>query len=60
MANALKLQNEHYTEGTRNFVKIFDRLFDCLNGQSYDNYGKPDRAPYRKVDDPRFTVLFCG
>lgn len=56
MANALECEDKFYTLGTRKFIRIFDRSFDCLNGNSQFNYGKPDRAPYRSVDDERFTV----
>lgn len=57
VANALENEDLFYTKSTRKFIRTFDKLFDCLNGMSSSNYGKPERAPYRKIDDSRFKVV---
>ena len=47
------------TEETQRFVTMFDKLFDCLNVRSKDQWIhklNPDWKPYTSVDDPRFKV----
>ena len=51
------MQNLHDTHSTIKFLKLFDRAFDCLNVMSQKR-DKPDRMPYRNVNDPRFEVIF--
>ena len=44
---------------TAKFFLLIDRFFDCLNGRSLQEaiYTlKPDMAPYRSQNDPRFEV----
>lgn len=63
VANALKLKSDNTgdtsTDGTRQFVEMFNKFFDCLNvstaseGQRKRN---PNLLPYRDVDDSRFEV----
>ena len=60
-AKCLEEQNLFYTKQTAKFVETFDRVFDCLNVTKLNEHitsRKPDLAPYRDVDDPRFEVLF--
>ncbi|XP_011680559.1 uncharacterized protein LOC100893587 [Strongylocentrotus purpuratus] len=64
VANALKLRSDNTgdtsTDGTRQFVEMFNKFFDCLNvstaseGQRKRN---PNLLPYRDVDDSRFEWL---
>lgn len=45
---------------TSKFFQLVDRFFDCLNGRSLHEAirtRKPDLAPYKQADDPRFEVL---
>ena len=47
------------TEETQKFVTTFDKLFDCVNVRSRDQWIhklKPDLKPHTSVDDPRFKV----
>ncbi len=44
---------------TARFFLLCDRFFDCLNVRSLREdvfRRKPDLAPYKRVDDPRFEV----
>ena len=47
------------------FILLCDRFFDCLNTRSLVEdvrTRKPDMAPYRHIDDERFTVslwVYC-
>ena len=60
MANALQFQGKFATKGTEEFVRKFDKFFDCLNGQ-FENQGTYTRKealkPYRDIHDPRFKVF---
>ncbi|XP_034315553.2 uncharacterized protein [Magallana gigas] len=45
---------------TSKFFQLVDRFFDCLNGRSLHEAirtRKPDLAPYKQADDPRFEFL---
>lgn len=47
------------TTETQKFVRMFDKLFDCLNVRDLHQWVrkcKPDLKPYHKVDDERFEV----
>ena len=60
VANVFAYFGDPATEETQRFVTMFDKLFDCLNVQSKDQWIhklKPDLKPYTIiVDDPRFKV----
>ena len=48
------------TTETQRFIRIFDKLFDCLNVRDLHQWvqkRKPDLKPYNKVDDERFEVI---
>ena len=51
----MKSLNKPELEETIRFIQIFDRAFDCLNVSKFGD-AKPDRKPYRDVNDPRFQV----
>ncbi|CAH1263937.1 THAP9 [Branchiostoma lanceolatum] len=60
MSCTLASQGRHDTEGTRKFIGMMDRFFDCLNVKSArqgDRTRKDDLKPYRDVEDARFTWL---
>ena len=57
MAKALEAKDKFYTTKTQNFIVMIDKVFDCLNSMTATNYGKPERAPYRNVNDKRFVVI---
>ncbi|XP_062585102.1 uncharacterized protein LOC134246755 [Saccostrea cucullata] len=45
---------------TATLFKLVDRFFDCLNGRSLKESAftrKPDVAPYKSLNDPRFQFL---
>ncbi|XP_071499561.1 uncharacterized protein [Diadema antillarum] len=64
VANAFKLMSQKTgdtsTDGTRQYVEMFNKFFDCLNvstvseGQRKRN---PNMMPYRSVNDSRFEWL---
>ena len=59
MANALNYYGDPDTTETREFVRNFDRFFDCLNvrcTQEGIQKRKPDLRPYRDPSDSRLTV----
>jgi len=60
VANALRYQGKPETQGTQKFVRIFDKFFDCLNGQ-YPNQDMATRKPalrqYTETKDKRFEWL---
>lgn len=44
---------------TENFIRIFDRFFDCLNVRALSEWkskAKPDLKPYTSADDSRLKV----
>ena len=44
---------------TAKFILLMDRFFDCLNVRALDEGDmkrKPDLAPFRSLNDPRFRV----
>ena len=57
-ADCLTLHGLHYTQSTIRFLKIFDRVFDCLNvnRRFQDKGGKAELAEYTLVHDWRFEV----
>ena len=60
VAIALEMQGHHYTSSTIQFVKMFDKVFDCLNVSRLNQditARKPALAPYRSTDDWRFEVI---
>ena len=58
-ANALISQNKHDTKSTIGFIKMIDRVFDCLNvsNVSKGRTTKKELAVYTKPDDWRFKVF---
>lgn len=59
-AKALSLQGRHDTNGTINFIHMFDKVFDCLNvsrREEHRRQRKPELAPYTSLDDWRFKFL---
>lgn len=59
MATAFAYFGDPDTFETERFIRIFDKFFDCMNVRSFTECfekRKPDRRPYRSVDDPRFDV----
>ena len=61
MASALEYYGLEETKETVNFVKIFDKFFDCLNVRCISasvQRRKPDLRPYRSPDDKRLKVKF--
>ena len=47
------------TSETREFIRHFDRFFDCMNVRCTSEAvykRKPDLRPYRDPSDPRFSV----
>ena len=61
MANALDFYDLEETKETEEFVRIFDKFFDCLNVRCISasvQRRKPDLRPYRSPDDGRLKV-YC-
>ncbi len=59
MADALAYFSDESTTETENFVRMFDRFFDCLNVRSLSEWKsklKPDLQPYTSPDDSRLKV----
>ena len=52
------MEGKHDRGAIIEFIKKFDRAFDCLNVTKNDKQGKPDRRAYKSVNDPRFQVSF--
>lgn len=55
VANAMEVYDIKGLEGTVAFVRTFDKVLDCLNGQS-SCITKHDRRPYRGPSDKRIDV----
>ena len=58
VANALEMQGRFYTTSTRNFIRTFDRTFDCLNVSKIKQVVKNDLKPYFNMGDPTFQVVY--
>lgn len=58
-ASGLESQGRHDTSGTVKFLRMIDRVFDCLNVSHFNQNtkGKPECKEYRDVNDWRFEVL---
>ncbi len=59
VADALAYFGDESTTETENFIKMFDRFFDCLNVRSLSEWKsklKPDLQPYTSPDDSRLKV----
>ena len=59
MADGIEFYGLPSTQETIHFAKMFDRVFDCLNGQNLTECilrRKPDLRPYKSPDDPRLQV----
>ena len=59
VASGLEFYQIPDTEETVKFIRIFDRVFDCLNGRSVlecKHRRKPDLRPYKSIDDDRLQV----
>ncbi len=60
MAELLAYFSDPETEETENFIRIFDKFFDCLNSRSFSEWKtsrKPDLKPYTSPNDPRLEVI---
>ena len=59
VANALELFHGPDNQATVEFVRVFDKFFDCLNVRNKREWivkRKGDLKPYETVDDPRLEV----
>lgn len=59
VADAFSFFSQDETSETENFVRKFDRFFDCMNVRCYItcfSKRKPDLCPYRSVNDKRLSV----
>ncbi len=60
VANALQSFYGQKLQGTVEFIKTFDKFFDCMNTRSLTEANrnrKPDMAPYTSPDDSRLKVF---
>ena len=59
MAKALEFYGNEESTETQRFVKMFDKLFDCLNVRhptEHIHKRKPFLRPYTSKEDDRFDV----
>ena len=52
-------KGDNTMEGTREFIEMFNKFFDCLNissAQEGQRKRNPNMMPYTSVDDARFQV----
>lgn len=59
VANAFKYYAQPDTKETERFVRLFDKLFDCLNVRSVNEAitkKKPNLKPYKSATDERLKV----
>ena len=60
VAHALEYYGDDDTMETINFIKVFDRFFDCFNVRCISECvkkRKPDLRPYRDPCDSRLAVI---
>ncbi|CAB3995756.1 Hypothetical predicted protein [Paramuricea clavata] len=60
VANARQSFYDQKLQGTVEFIKMFDKFFDCMNTRSLTEASrnrKPDLAPYTSPDDSRLKVF---
>ena len=57
VALALEAQKLHTTKSTIEFLKMFNRAFDCLNVMRKDD-PHPDKRKYTGMHDKRYEVNF--
>ena len=61
VANCLQIQSYPQTVETQNFLRYFNKFFDCLNVRTVHEGQKKrneNLLPYRLVDDSRLKVSF--
>ena len=59
MADVFAYLGDPSTKETQHFIMMFDKLFDCLNVGSLDQWihkRKPDLKQYTQASDPKFQV----
>lgn len=63
VGKAIELTGEPETEETSKFIFMFDKFFDILNVNSFQNWArarKPFQRPYYCNDDDRLTVHYIS